>query len=286
MGALALFIVLTGGTAYAANTIRSADIVDGQVRTQDLATGAVRTADIANGQVRGLDVGNDKLTGTDIQESTLVTGGDLTGMLDSAAIADNAISGSAIQDATLTGADLADTGTIGAAELGNTTQLHQIPANALIPAAQVEPAGTSPDIGFAGNTPVLLFDQTTLEAVRFTVRMPADRVPGTDVDVRILWSASGGAGSAVTWHFSYSSVTPGTDNVNTALTDGSVSTSNVAAANRLLATVFGSPDIPGASVANGDLLQLRLFRDAAGEPDDLAQDAALHMVEITYTADR
>ncbi len=37
---VALFIAL-GGTAYAANTVRSADIVDGTVQTQDLANKAV-----------------------------------------------------------------------------------------------------------------------------------------------------------------------------------------------------------------------------------------------------
>ena len=41
MGALSLFIVLAGGTAYAANTIRSADIVNGEVKTADLANAAV-----------------------------------------------------------------------------------------------------------------------------------------------------------------------------------------------------------------------------------------------------
>ena len=43
IGFIALFIAL-GGTAYAANTVRSQDIVDGQVKTQDLANGAVTKA--------------------------------------------------------------------------------------------------------------------------------------------------------------------------------------------------------------------------------------------------
>ena len=33
MGALALFLVLAGGTAYAANTIGTSDIINGQVKT-------------------------------------------------------------------------------------------------------------------------------------------------------------------------------------------------------------------------------------------------------------
>ena len=63
MGALALFLVLAGGTAYAANTIGSSDIINGQVKS----------ADIGNNQVRSIDVTNDGLTGVDILESSLAT---------------------------------------------------------------------------------------------------------------------------------------------------------------------------------------------------------------------
>lgn len=56
VGLLALFLVLAGGTAYAANTVFSADIVDGEVKTADLANNSVNTAKIANKQVRSNDV--------------------------------------------------------------------------------------------------------------------------------------------------------------------------------------------------------------------------------------
>ncbi len=61
IGALALFVVLTGGTAYAANTVFSSDIVNGQVKTADLANNAVRTGKVLN----------ENLTGADIVESSL-----------------------------------------------------------------------------------------------------------------------------------------------------------------------------------------------------------------------
>jgi hypothetical protein len=61
---LALFVAL-GGTAYAANTVRSSDIVDGQVKTPDLANGAVTGAktngfrqSVAVGRVRTSDCAN------------------------------------------------------------------------------------------------------------------------------------------------------------------------------------------------------------------------------------
>jgi hypothetical protein len=51
LGALALVLVLAGGTAYAANTVSSSDIVNGEVRTPDLANNAVTTAKVRNGQL-------------------------------------------------------------------------------------------------------------------------------------------------------------------------------------------------------------------------------------------
>jgi hypothetical protein len=104
VGYLALFLVLTGGTAEAlngSNTVFSDDIVNGQVKTPDvglkavtapkLGLGAVRQAQLANGAVTGpklapnavssakvidgsltgADVQNDSLTGADVDETTL-----------------------------------------------------------------------------------------------------------------------------------------------------------------------------------------------------------------------
>jgi len=52
MGALALFLVLTGGIAYAANTVFSRDIVNNQIRSVDVrnerAGGGLTGADIKN----------------------------------------------------------------------------------------------------------------------------------------------------------------------------------------------------------------------------------------------
>ena len=62
MGALALFLVIAGGTAYAANTIGSADIINGQVKS----------ADIGDNQVQSIDVKNGGLTGADIKDASNV----------------------------------------------------------------------------------------------------------------------------------------------------------------------------------------------------------------------
>ena len=54
---LALFVALSSGTAYAANTIFSTDIVDGEVQTADLANNAVTSAKVADFGLSNSDVG-------------------------------------------------------------------------------------------------------------------------------------------------------------------------------------------------------------------------------------
>ena len=48
---IALFVALSTGAAYAANTVFSTDIVNGEVKTADLDGSAVTTGKIANGAV-------------------------------------------------------------------------------------------------------------------------------------------------------------------------------------------------------------------------------------------
>jgi hypothetical protein len=60
--------VLAGGTAYAANTIGSSDIINGQVKSADIGNNQVRSAD-----VRDDTIANGGLTGKDIIEGSLGT---------------------------------------------------------------------------------------------------------------------------------------------------------------------------------------------------------------------
>jgi hypothetical protein len=87
MGALALFLVIAGGTAYAANTIGSSDIIDGQVKSADignnqvysadvrddtLPNGGLVSADLKNNQaVRSADVANGTLNEEDVGQASL-----------------------------------------------------------------------------------------------------------------------------------------------------------------------------------------------------------------------
>ena len=91
MAALSLFLVIVGGSAYAANTVFSTDIVDGQVKSPDLAGAAVTNgklgnnsvgtgkvadnslaaADLAPGSVGASEVADNSLGGADVLESSL-----------------------------------------------------------------------------------------------------------------------------------------------------------------------------------------------------------------------
>jgi hypothetical protein len=68
---IALFVALTGTSAYAANTVFSADIVNGEVTTPDLAAAAVTTNKLGPDAVNSAKVLDDSLKGDDIEESSL-----------------------------------------------------------------------------------------------------------------------------------------------------------------------------------------------------------------------
>jgi hypothetical protein len=88
-GLIALFLVLSGGTAWATHErILSSDIVDGEVKNVDLGANAVTTGKVQNETLLGQD------------------------------IAPNIIGSGRIADNSLTGADVANTNSLGSPEIG------------------------------------------------------------------------------------------------------------------------------------------------------------------------
>jgi hypothetical protein len=125
---------LSTGTAYAANTVFSTDIVDGEVKNADIAgnsitsnriyPGSVTNTDIGadavdgskvlNGELTGADVSNSSLTGDDVASSSL-TGIDVSnGSLTGSDVLDESLTGTEVADASLTGADVAASSLTGA----------------------------------------------------------------------------------------------------------------------------------------------------------------------------
>src|SRR3954447_3174095 len=123
MGALALFLVIAGGTAYAANTVGSSDIIDESILSQDLKNGEVKSVDIGNNQVTSADVKNDTLpnggltaddlatdsvNATEVADSSIDSGEIVDNSLFDSDLAANSVGASELQDGVVTGVEVAN----------------------------------------------------------------------------------------------------------------------------------------------------------------------------------
>ena len=77
MSTLAVFLVVAGGSAFAASTItadsiNSKTVKDNSLKSIDLKDGkAVSTDDVIDGSLTGTDIADNSVTGSDVDESTL-----------------------------------------------------------------------------------------------------------------------------------------------------------------------------------------------------------------------
>jgi hypothetical protein len=98
---LALFVALGGTGAYAANTVFSTDIVDGEVKNQDLANNSVGQAKISGGGVGSTDLADNSVTSAKVTNDTASNGG--LGAVD---LRPSSVGASEVEDNSLTGSDL------------------------------------------------------------------------------------------------------------------------------------------------------------------------------------
>ena len=125
---LALLVAVGGTSAYAANTIRSGDIIDNEVTTTDirddtLGFGGLFAQDLAAGSVRSSEVLDDSLISADIKNSSL-TGGDLVDLtVRGNDIGFNTITGENVLDGSLEDEDL------GVAFVNFTVRVNAVPAH-------------------------------------------------------------------------------------------------------------------------------------------------------------
>ena len=105
---LALTIALGTGTAYAANTVFSEDIVNGEVKTADIAASAVKTAKIDFSAVTSVKVQNETLSARDLASNSVAT----------SELAPSAVQSEDVLDDSLTLGDLLGADTNGSVNLG------------------------------------------------------------------------------------------------------------------------------------------------------------------------
>jgi len=78
---LALFVAVSTGGAYAANTVFSTDIVDGEVKSVDVGNNEIGSGDVKDNSLNtfdvhsflGVDVVDNSLTGADVKDNSLNT---------------------------------------------------------------------------------------------------------------------------------------------------------------------------------------------------------------------
>jgi hypothetical protein len=106
-GLISLFLVLSGGTAYAlngSNTVFSDDIVNGEVQNADLGANSVGTGKVVDGTLVGADVKDNSVTGTDVADNSLGSA-DIAG-LTGADVADNTLGSEDVRQEGLRGEDI------------------------------------------------------------------------------------------------------------------------------------------------------------------------------------
>ena len=133
---IALTVALGTGGAYAANTVISADIVDGEVKTEDLGyhavsnlklgVGAVGTSKlgnsvissekIINGAIENADLAAGSVNGASVFDNSLTSGDLATSSVNGAEIAADAVGATEISDSSIDGGEIVD-GTLGGVEL-------------------------------------------------------------------------------------------------------------------------------------------------------------------------
>jgi hypothetical protein len=112
---MALFVALGGTGAYAANTVFSSDIVDGEVKAPDIAANAVDSARVRDNTLNTFDVHS--FIGDDVIDGTL-TGADIgDGTVTRADIADGTILGTDVREETIDGNNIVD-GSLDAFDIG------------------------------------------------------------------------------------------------------------------------------------------------------------------------
>jgi len=125
---LALVVALGAGGAYAANSIKSKDIVDGEVKAADIGRGAVTSRAVKKGTVGTKQVGDGTLATVDLADNAIDTNKIRNGEVQKDDLGTSAVDSFNIRDGGVQGPDLGansvngdkvQDGSVANADLGN-----------------------------------------------------------------------------------------------------------------------------------------------------------------------
>jgi hypothetical protein len=126
----AVVLVATTGTAYAANTVGSDDIIDDSIQSVDIKNETVTSVDVLNNSLASADIRNSSIVSNDINDGGVASVDILDGTIASADVADGSLSSADILDGTIASSDVADGAltsadildeTLGQADLANSS---------------------------------------------------------------------------------------------------------------------------------------------------------------------
>lgn len=115
---LALFLALGGTSAYAANTVFSTDIVDGEVKHADLAGNSVTSTNIFNGSVLNPEIGDGAVDSSKVADESLTSNDLATNSVGPTEAQPDSIDTDELFDGGVLGVDLA-AGAVGNSQLAS-----------------------------------------------------------------------------------------------------------------------------------------------------------------------
>jgi hypothetical protein len=111
MATIAVFLVLSGGTAVAlngSNTVFSDDIVNGEVKAADIGSNAVGSGKISDGGVQGIDILDGTVDSPDILDGAVTNNDVHKNAITSGKVQDESLTGTDVLNDSLTGLDVAE----------------------------------------------------------------------------------------------------------------------------------------------------------------------------------
>lgn len=152
--------------------------------------------------------------------------------------------------------------------------------------ASVSGGGATPpdELIINGVATIQGFDRNTEEETFGVVVLPDDYVDGSDIYVYTTWSPADATAGNVVWGIEYNYATPESgDTLNAATTIMKVTDVAPGTADEVItASVL---TVNGTGIVEGDLVNIRFFRDATNTTDTYNADAQVSFVDVTYLSD-